>query len=161
MPNAAQLAFLGCRLLSLYVLYQAVLSSGFAVVHLVQLLKSGESLNRTDPFWLVLVLQVLVFLVLWFGAKRISGMAADAGPGGSDLEAFSRSNIVSLAVVCSGVFILVLTIPRLIVVVSLSILQGTPDISLMISNALSLVMGIVCITGPKTLANLVVRARRW
>ena len=161
MPSTRNLAFVGCRLLSLYVLYQGMLKLGFVVIFLAQLIETNRPISLVQSSVIIFVIEIMIFLLFWTGADRISRWAVNHEQDVDDLAEVSRSDILSVAVVISGIFILVFTTPQIVSLIISYPFQGNQNLTFLISPVMSFVMGIVCLAGRKTLVDLVVRARRW
>lgn len=161
MPSSRDLAFVGCRLLSLYVLYQAVLKSGFVYLSLVQLYSSNRFGISLDAAFVTVFLEVLVFLFFWFGAGWISRRAVEDDKELVKREEFSPRNVLAIAVAISGIFAIVLTIPTLIRMATIFAIQDVRTLELLISPVATLIVGLLCIVGSKSIADFVVRLRRW
>lgn len=176
MIGARDLAFVGCRLLSLYVLWFTLAYLAQSVFFVLDALVSpgqvrlGLSSHASANLTFV-VTNLAVFVALWFGAARIAGMVA---AGTADMPAgqaagWSRQKVLSLAVVALGLWVLIHELPVLLSYAPLMIPDPSdefwPDVtvhpSMIVSAVLTSTFGLLCILGTRGIVTFIARLRRW
>ena len=163
MPNARSLAFVGCRLLSLYILYRAIQNLGLVAssLYLYPALKADSAPSFLEPAIATLLIDIVVFLGLWFGAGRIADKVAGPAAEAEDREGFSRRELLATAVAAAGILVLVTAIPGLVGHIVVFVLWKQHNIAELVQLIALVVMGLLCLAGPRDIADLVMKARRW
>ncbi len=161
-------AFLACRVLALYLFYQAIqtlLSAGlFALV--VQSGSETAWLTRYSYLFHFL-LAVAAGLVFWFGAARLAGWMVprqadetkETTPGERSVTQF-----LSLAVAVLGVALVIFAIPNAAGLAARYLLEGRLHDWDLVETAMvatRLALGIVLVFGSRGIANVIGWARRW
>ena len=168
MISARDLAFVGCRLLALYVLWFILTYVAQSIPFVFQGLPWSAYASAN---LIALVANLAVFVALWFGAGRIAGMVATgtAEPHADQAQNWSRQSALSLVVIALGLWVLIHHLPDLIGYVPLIFPDPAdeiwPDVAVhpptIISAVLTSVFGLLCILGPRGIANFIGRLRRW
>lgn len=165
MPSARDLAFVGCRLLALYVLWFFLTYVGQFIPFVLQV--SAWS-SFADANLMLLVTNLAVFVALWFGADRIAGMVAEgtAEPHANQAQGWSRQAALSLVVVVLGLWILIEHIPILVSFLLQLVgeerrFEANLDLGRLISAILTTSLGVLCIFGARAIAEFIGRLRRW
>lgn len=170
MLSPRDVAFIGCRLLALFFAFQvnewlpAVTSLVQQVATFVDIeaapVGSG-SLASSFATALRLLLQVGPALVLWFGATWISRRIYPKDEDERVEGYWDRKAVLSVAVAATGFFVLTLSLPGLLGVFWFS--PGNLPLSTIFNfDALfAMVFGILCIVGSDSIAQIVVKLRRW
>ena len=169
MPNMRGFAFLGCRLLSLLLLYWALQTTRVSVSAVLQFLNAELSLGSDTTvhivFWPLFftALELALVLVLWFGAERISAHLTQDAPPAAEGEDWSRSGVLSMAVAVIGLFFLVSLVPQVAQSFYLIAFQGLTDsasvIPFLAHVVLTLGVGLGCLLGRHGIADFIVKAR--
>jgi hypothetical protein len=165
------LAFIGCRLLALYVLYGVVLTLAHTVSAFAQYLTNpGSGIGQYAlANGVSLAGNVIVFLALWCGAGRIAGEVA-AGTGAPPQEpsqAWTRHDALSLALVVLGLWVLVQSLPSLLALLPLLIpdpeqkLGFSIRLESLISGVLTVLFGLICVLRGRAIAAFIARLRHW
>jgi hypothetical protein len=176
MPSTRDIAFIGCRLLALYVLYGFLINLAFNFIDYLQLLAvPGEDgwqmhrhIVRSSLFQLV---NLAAFLALWFGAGWLAGKVA-AGTAETRDPApaiWSRENALSFAVAVLGAWALVHHLPVLLSYAPLMLPDPSDEIwrdvivhpPTIISQALISVLALLCVLSPQGIARFIARLRGW
>ena len=183
MIGARDLAFVGCRLLSLYVLYGVVQSLAFGSYFVLNqsLFSQGfsmaaepnspEKLLELGTTFVPLLTGLAAFAVLWFGARwiaeKVAGITTENAPASE--RTWSPETALSLAVIGLGLGLLVFTIPHIAGLLT-TLLQTDPSdprpaLYTYLYNLVSVVMrcavGVGLILGSGVIAGAIGRLRRW
>lgn len=183
MIGARDLAFVGCRLLSLYVLYGVVQSLAFGSYFVLNrsFFSQGfsmsaepngpERLLELGTTFVPLLTGLAAFAVLWFGAgwvaEKIAGRTTENTPVAEQI--WSPETVLSLAVIGLGLVLLVFTIPHLAGLFT-TLLQADPSdprpaLYTYLYNLVSVVVrcavGVGLILGSGIIAGAIGRLRRW
>ena len=161
MANARDIAFVGCRLFALYILYQAIHRIGFSALYLDKAIKSGLGPSLAEPTVLALVIDIALFIFLWFTAGRIAAGVSGGLEDPSREKLLSRKELLTTAVAICGVFVLVIAVPRAATVLATFLFTGRAETFQLLHIIPLLVMGLACIFGAGYFASLVIKARRW
>ena len=161
MANAKDMAFVGCRLFALYVLYQAIHRIGFSAAYLDKAIKTGLGLNLAEPTILALIIDIVLFLFLWFGAMRIARGVSSGLDDTREGNSLSRKELLATAVAICGVFVLVIAVPSAAGVLTTFLFTGRAESFQLLHIIPLLMMGLACIFGASFFASLVMKARSW
>ncbi|WP_299624217.1 hypothetical protein [Pelagibius sp.] len=165
MIGARDLAFVGCRLLSLYVLWVTLtyLAHSILLVFGVMAWSSYASSSL-----MLLVTHLAVFVALWFGAGRIAGMVASETAATSEDHAgeWSRQAALSLAVVVLGLWVLIQQLPIFVSFLLQFIGEErrfalNTDLDRLVWVILTTGLGVLCVFGSRAIAQFIGRLRRW
>ncbi|MCF3630280.1 hypothetical protein RJ527_03420 [Thalassospiraceae bacterium LMO-SO8] len=161
MASAKDMAFIGCRLFALYVLYQAIHRIGFSALYLDKAIKTDLGLNLAEPTILALIIDIALFILLWFAAGRIAAGVSGGQEDSSGEASLSRKELLATAVAICGVFVLVIAVPRAAGVLATFLFTGRAETFHLFHIIPLLGMGLICIFGASYFAGLVIKARRW
>lgn len=169
MTRPQRLAFLGCRLLSLYVLYQALRHIGVTVTAVFQGLRTDAFegmpgwLDLISPSLSILLFDLLASGLLWFAADWISRrMVADDGdPEATGPSTWSPSDVLSVAIVVLGAIILVHSIPSVINLLYFAAVHGVSNQPSLLSTLAVAAIGVWFVFGSRSIAGFVGKVRRW
>ena len=167
MPSAREFAFIGCRLLSLLILYFAVQQFELILLSLIKVL--GADASKRSLFFfeiaffpvLSVISDVVVILCLWCGAGWISGRLVKGLENAAKPEIWSREITLSLAVAALGLFILVTTIPEILRSIYVYTVHNQSTDESLIAASLAIAVAVICILGPRSIAGFVAKLRRW
>jgi hypothetical protein len=164
MPSARDIAFVGCRLLALYVLVGVVQSLAIGVPFLLQALWGSEEataqrLLDTSLQHASAVTGIALVAILWFGARWISGKVADGSPQATGQ--WSPRIALSLAVIFFGLYLLVWTLPYVSYLLQSLVNYGIVDMGNLASIFIQGGIGVGCILGAQSVADAIARLRRW
>ena len=161
MVNSRDMAFVGCRLFALYVLYQAIHRIGFSAIYLDKAIKTGLGLSLSEPTILALIIDIALFIFLWFSAGRIAAGVSGGQEDPSRETSLTRKELLATAVAICGVFVLVIAVPRTAGVLATFLFTGRAETFQLFQIIPLLVVGLACIFGAGYFASLVLKARRW
>ena len=176
MPSARDIAFIGCRLLALYVLYGILLTGAHSVFFLLRALGAAEENNASLLDYaganvMSLGANLAVFFLLWFGAGWIAGKVATgtSEPSEEVPVGWSRQKALSLAIVALGLWVLIHHLPVLISYAPLMFIEDTDPAAArfhiqpasIISAVLTTILGVLCVLGPRGIAEGIAKLRRW
>jgi hypothetical protein len=163
------LAFVGCRLLALYILFGAVQSLAYNIYFIVGglyfLQGQYSSEARTDKFieaglnFVPLAVGLSLFLLLWFRAAWLAGKIAANAP--AEQENWSPRLVLSVAIIFFGLVVLYWTIPHLSSFLYTLATDGSPHASFLISILVGGGIGLGCILGSERIAGTIASLRRW
>jgi hypothetical protein len=155
-------AFLLCRILSLYFLIlglQHLLLGTYTVFNLA--LKNGITLAHLFNF-LMLNTNILAFIVLWFGALRISNIMIPSSMNEKTSSDFELEKLMSLLVSLSGLYILATAIASSTSTIHLFFFEKQANMSSSITLLLAhIVVGLIMIVGSKRISNTINFIREW
>ena len=167
------LAFVGCRLLALYVLFSFVLSISFNTRFILQSVGMSDWISEDGlvafAFYAIpLTIGLSMFAILWWGARWIAGrMVADMGASSEPaFESWSRETALSLAVTALGLWILIEHLPGLVAYPLYLILSMDTAISQatyihrLVAGLVTVGFGLACVLGSRRIAGTVSRLRR-
>ncbi|WP_193367263.1 hypothetical protein [Pelagibius marinus] len=164
------LAFVGCRLLAIYVLLSVIQAQTSNLFFYLQSLNISESwgLVRTnefefDPFFQSALLNLVIALILWFRAGWFAAKVARGTPEPQEEKpaTWSPQNALSVVVVATGLWVLILLVPSLTSVLQDLIQSGRVVSTSLISLVLMVGLGAVCIFSPRGIAGAITRLRGW
>lgn len=170
MLSARDLAFVGCRLLSLYVLYGVVVMVMFNAADLLQLLASPQEIGWQPNTYVLrtaalLFANLVVFLVLWFASGWVAAkVAADtAQVTEGEATGWSRGTILSLGIIVLGLWILAHHLPTLLSYIPLVLQSDTDSIGsrYLVAALLATALGVYFVLGSRGIAEFIGRLRRW
>jgi len=177
MPSARDIAFIGCRLLALYVLYGTLLMVMFNVSDFLQMIAAQEVDWRGNPYFMrtlaLLIANLGVFLALWFASDWVAGKVAAGTTRAKEAAttAWSRRDALSVGVTLLGLWVLVHHLPILLSYMPL-ILHGDAvevtrnghvsiDTRSIFSALLTTVLGVFFVLGSRGITEYIARLRRW
>ena len=162
------LAFVGCRLLALYVFLTVVQAQISNVFFYLQALNATEATgivhnNEYDLYFGSALLNLGFCFVLWFKAGWLAGKIAAGArePQGEAPVVWSHESAVSVVVIAAGLWVLILLVPSLTYVLSELLRSGRADFISLGYVVLTLAVGFICILSPRGIAGFIGRARRW
>ncbi|MEQ8355451.1 MAG: hypothetical protein RH942_07935 [Kiloniellaceae bacterium] len=173
MPSARDIAFIGCRLLALYALYAVLLTFAHTVLTLAQTLTVATSGfgQFVLSYGTSLAVNLVVFLALWFGADRIAQRVAPEGapPREETATVWTRQHVLTLALVVLGVWVLIHYLPTLLGHLYLLFADDSGGVvrdragllSSILTATLASGFGLLCLFGPRGIAGVIVKLRRW
>jgi len=166
------LAFVGCRLLAVYVLFSSVLSISFNTRFILQSAgMSGWSLaDRIAEFafyaiplaFLLAITGILWWGAGWVAAKAVAGLDPSLGPAS---EGWSHETALSLAVVAFGLWVLIEHLPSLVAYPVYFTLRGATDgfraesIHSLVAELVTIALALVCVLGSRRIAGTVAQLR--
>jgi len=160
MANAQNIAFVACRILALYILYQALFSFVSLLLFSLQDTLSERFVAISHPA-LPLAVQLFAFSVFWYGANWISARVINERPADHDPTQWSRHDILSIAASIMGIFIVVTALPGLLSTIN-TLVNARAGFSVsLVYPVASILFGILLIIGSKSFTNLIVKLRRW
>ncbi len=170
MLSPRDVAFVGCRLLALFFVFQtnnwlpaaeALVLRAWALLEPTAVTAVTGSLAMFAGIVFQLVLQLAPAFVLWFGATWISRRIYPTAVGEAVEGYWDRKAVLSVAVAAFGLLVLIVSLPGLVNLFWVA--QGVYSIlSFFNIDALfSTIIGIVCIVGSDSIAHFVTRLRRW
>ena len=161
-------AFVGCRLLAIYVLLSVVQAQISNLFFYLQSLDISEHLRVVqnfdfDPFFQSALLNLGIFFVLWFRAGWFAEKVAAGTPEtkADEPATWSRQSAISIVVIASGLWILVLVIPSLTFVLQHFLQRGLVDFISLSYIAAAIAVALTCIFSPWGIANIIAKQRRW
>ena len=163
-------AFIGCRLLALFLVFQiddwipaaqSLVLRALALIEGAAATPVSGNLATFAAIALQLLLQLAPALVLWFGATWFSRRIYPTAVSEAVEGYWDRKAVLSVAVTAFGLFVLILSLPGLLNLFWVT--HGlSPITSIFNFDALfSVIFGIVCIVGSDSIAQFVVKLRRW
>lgn len=155
--TASGLALLGCRLLSLYLLYLAIQSITFLVYGFVE---GGPDFLRDLSLFLNFGLNLATCAAFWFGAPWLSRKMIPPNVEQVEAGAPGVEHLMMLAVVILGLVLLSGAIPRLASTVALGINEGYFRLEA-VEVVVRIVLGAILILGSQGIARAIGRVRRW
>ena len=164
------LAFVGCRLLAIYVLLMVIQAQTTNLFFYLQSLNISESwgLVRTnefefDPYFQSALLNLAIALILWFRADWFAAKVAHGTPEPQEEKpvTWTPQNALSVVVIATGLWVLILLVPRLAYVLQQLLEHGRVDLISFIYVALAVGVGVICIFSPRGIGEVIARARRW
>ena len=170
MPSARDIAFIGCRLLALYLLFSSMLGIAFSTrfFFMNQGMSSwslGDRVMESAFYAVPLACLIALFAVLWWGAGWSAAKATADMPAASvsSAESWSRHTVLAMMVTAVGLWALVGHLP---IVVSYSMIfawidSPARDSTGFIAELLIVGLGLVCVLGPGRIAGTIGRLRRW
>jgi len=160
-------AFLACRILALYLFYQAIQLVLVAIVFAFLLQSGGGEnawLDRYHYFFRFL-LAVAAGLVLWFGAARLAGWMVPRQaqePAAAAARAWDVTRLLSLAVAVFGLALAIFAIPDAARLAARYLAEhriSDRDLVEIAVVATRLVLGILLVFGGRGIANVIGWAR--
>jgi len=162
------LAFVGCRLLALYVFLTVVQAQISNVFFYLQALNATEATgivhnNEYDLYFGSAFLYLGICFVLWFKAGWLAGKIAAGAkePQGEVPVVWSRQSALAIVVIAAGLWVLILLVPNLTYVLSQLFQRGFVDFISVAYVVLAIVVGLVCVFTPQGIAGFIDRTRRW
>jgi hypothetical protein len=170
MSSARDIAFVGCRLLALYFLYFALTSlphSFWAVSSAFDARGAqAEAFFYEAALWLSFaspILNLVMVLVLWFGAGWLSKEVAEGAPEAT--STWSPQSLLSVGVVLLGLVLVSFALPQivwhLLYLADDAERENVFRIFELASAILRFVIGIGLILGADYLAKTITYLRRW
>lgn len=166
MPSARDIAFIGCRLLALYILWGVLQYSAFNVPFLLQALSQPEAsragqLADVSGYVAAMLVSLAISPILWFGADWIAGkVAAGTTEGqGETSRPWPRERALSVAVAVLGLWILIEYLPNLASEVALAVRDGFAHTPALVSAALTTALGLICVLGSRGIVEFVKQLR--
>lgn len=160
MPGKGTFAFIGCRLLALYVIYLGAQKLGFAVLHIRNAIKVGAPLSLMEPAILGLAIDLCAILFFWFGAGWISSKVSVAA-GAEDPSSASRQELIATAIAIAGAILLITSIPGIVGFVAGFAFWGNQNFYHLSGLIPLIVTGVICLVGPDYFSGLIMKLRRW
>ncbi len=161
MPDARTLGFIGCRLLSLFILFQGFQQSNLAFA-LRSLRAEGPTLSEVTRIAATVIISYgLPFLILWFGAAWLSERMAGDDGNEAPQEGMSHQKLLSLGIALIGLFVVLINIPRAVSLVYAHLYQGYGDFVDLAVTLLALLMAVWCVIGAQSVAHFIGKLRRW
>ena len=160
-------AFLACRVLALYLFYQAIQIVLPAILFAFVIQSGGGEYAWFDRslYFIRLLLAVGGGLVLWFGAARLAGwMVPRQAQEPAAAGAWDVTRLLSLAVAVLGLALVIFAIPDAAGLVAMYLAPDRLYDSQLVQIAVvatRLVLGIVLVFGARGIANAIGRARGW
>ncbi|MGD1877913.1 MAG: hypothetical protein ACFB13_10465 [Kiloniellaceae bacterium] len=170
MPSVKDIAFVGCRLLALFLLFNAVLGIAFNTrfFFMNQGMSHWSLSDRVMEFGfyaIPLAFLIAMFAFLWWGAGWIAGKATADMPAASasTAESWSRHSLLSLVVTAAGLWALIQHLPVAVSYFMFFVWADSRgrDSTGLIAELLIIGLGLVCVLGPGRIAGTIVRLRRW
>lgn len=164
------LAFVGCRLLALFLLVSSVLAISFNTRFILQSFgmsewSLGDRLAEFAFYAVPLTFLIAMFVVLWWGADWIAGKATTdlTVTSAPATESWSRHTVLSMVVTAVGLWALVGHLP---VVVSFIIYFAKVDAPArdstgFVAELVIVGLGLACVIGSGRIAGAIGRLRRW
>lgn len=154
--NGTTLAFILLRLAAVLFAYQglALLPALIGVV-----LREGEAAPLEFGAWAVpIAFYCALFFILWFGARRIGQKVAGGELDQTDEISATGTDFLQSGIILLGVYLIVLTIPRMISVFAVYPLTETGRF--LLDYLITLGLGVVLVMYPNKLVGLIRRLRR-
>jgi hypothetical protein len=157
------LAFVGCRLLAVYVLLSVIQAQTHNLFFYLQSLNRVVQNVDFDPYFYSALLNFVAALILWFRADWFAARIAAGTPEPQQEEpaTWSPKNALSVVVIATGLWVLILLVPRLSILLQQFLEDGRVDTISFVFVALSIAVGVVCIFSPRGIAEVIARGRRW
>jgi len=171
MPSARDIAFVGCRLLALYIAYGAVQSFVFNIYFILNGIifsrgfsafadpSRSEKLFEIGTNFVPLLTGFAMFAVFWFGAGWIAGKIAAGTPAAEG--AWSPRTVLSVGVIVLGLSLLIWTIPHLASFLYNLVVEGSVAGHFLTSFLVMGSLGVGLILGSQRIADFIGRLRRW
>lgn len=166
------LAFVGCRLLAVYVLFSSVLSISFNTRFMLQSAgisgwSLGDRIAEFAFYAIPLAFLLAIFAILWWGAgwlaaKAVADLDAPLEPAP---EGWSRETALSLAVAAFGLWVLIEHLPSLVAYpIYFSLSSATAgsqaeNIRGLITELVTIGLGLACVLGSRRIAGTVAQLR--
>ncbi len=168
MPNARTLAFIGCRLLSLFIVFQILQKSDWIFL-LGSMRAGGPSFSDIATALGALAVGYGVpFLILWFGAGWFSKRIAGGHTQETTQEPLSQRDLLSLGIALVGLFVFLIVIPRAMNSIHYYFFVNRDNYGdllggygALFATLLSIVMAAWCVVGSRSVAALISKLRRW
>ena len=176
MPSARDIAFIGCRLLALFVLVSSLQAITLNSWLLLQSFRSQQEWSLQDKLveWGAYTVPMAVLLVLvailwaradWIAAKVTTGVT-EAQP--ADAGGWSRQVALSVAVVAIGLWLVVDRLPFLVQYLFLLLGRDTGaegpvwmDFPNLAATLFAIVLGLFCVSCASPISGYLARLRRW
>lgn len=163
------LAFVGCRLLAIYVLLSVIQAQTNNLFFYLQSLNNSESWgivaqsDNFDPYFYSALLNLVIALILWFRADWFAARIAVGAtePQEEKPATWSPQNALSVVVIATGLWFLILLVPRFAYVLQQLLENDRVDTISLIYVALAIGAGVICIFSPRGIAEVITRIRRW
>jgi sterol desaturase/sphingolipid hydroxylase (fatty acid hydroxylase superfamily) len=159
------LAFVGCRLLALFVFVGVVQNIAFGVRFLFQALIRGPDETRAQQLTEVslqhasAVTGVVLAAVLWFGAHWISGKIAEGAPQATGQ--WSPRIVLSVAIIFFGLYLLFWTLPHISYLLQNLVVHDAFSLESLLSILLQGAIAVGCILGSQRIADFIAKLRHW
>jgi hypothetical protein len=160
------LAFVGCRLLAVYifltVLQAQISNTYFYLQHLRSIEETGIEQHNDFAFYFMSALLNLGFCAaLWFGAGWLSGKVAAGAPRtqGEAPAPWSLQSALSVVVIASGLWLLILLVPSLAHVLHQLFRSGGVEFISLAYTIVAFALGLVCVFSPRAIAGFIFRGR--
>ena len=170
------LAFVGCRLLALYVLASSLQAIAINTWLLLQSFRNQQQWGLQEKLveWGVYSVPMAALLILvvilwrradWIADKATARITEAQSPASAR---WSPQIALSVAVVALGVWLLVDRVPVLVRFVYLLFGHDAEaadrfwvDIPFLVSTLFAIVLGLLCVFGAQTISGVVARIRHW
>jgi hypothetical protein len=174
------LAFVGCRLLALFVLVSSLQAIVFNTWFLLQSFRSQEQWSSQDKvlegaiYSVPIVALLIMVAILWWRADWIAGRVVTR-PAEAAVKiggGWSPQDALSVAVIALGLWVLIDHLPALVSYLFLLINDIHPEgaeaftfalvnVQGLVSTLFTTGLGLLCIFGSQTVAEFIGRLRRW
>lgn len=162
------LAYVGCRLLAVYVFLQVVQAQITNAFFYLQALAASEDTGFVqngdfDIYFGAALTNLFVAVALWFAAGWLSGKVAKAPaePHGKGVETWSPQNAVAVIVIAVGILGLIMLAPNLAYIVDQLFHHGNVQTVSVVYLVLAVAIALVFVLSPRGVADFIARYRRW
>lgn len=153
------IAFVGCRLIALLALYNAISKAGLVALRLLEL--SGKDIPGFTPFPALIPIgvEVAAFFLLWFFAAPISALVAGTKSHNGEHKNWSEDAVIAVSMTVIGIALFAYALPLTISAMTDLFSYGLPAARNLLPSLGLLAVGLALTLGHEKLTGLIRRLR--